>query len=224
MPVPGHIPEEKQGNMKIRYLFYAILLSGIVLSACKKDEDNNNNDQDTPPVKYKTIKVETGYGDFRIWLYNETPLHGNNFLDLVGQGFYDSLIYHRVVDNFVVQGGDPEGTGYGGTGYTIPAEFVSSIHHVYGAVGMARNDNPEKESNGSQYYIVVNPNGTSFLDMNYTVFGYVFTGMEAVFDISKVAVDSNDRPLETVYMKKLTIEEYTAAQLKDLFGYTAPVK
>ncbi|MBN1339948.1 MAG: peptidylprolyl isomerase [Bacteroidales bacterium] len=211
--------------MKIKLLFVSALILGIVVSACKKDEEPN--EQVTPPVKYKTIKVETSFGNFRIWLYNETPQHRDNFLELAGQEFYDSLIYHRVVDNFVVQGGDPEGTGYGGPGYTVPAEFVSSLHHVYGAVGMARmsdNINPDKESNGSQYYIVVDTAGTSFLDMNYTVFGFVFHGMDAVFNISKVDVDTNDRPLETVYMNKMTIEEYTAAELKNLFGYTAPVK
>jgi cyclophilin family peptidyl-prolyl cis-trans isomerase len=175
--------------------------------------------------KYKVVKLETDFGDMMIWLYNETPNHKANFLNLTGMGFYDSLIFHRVVYDFVIQGGDPEGTGYGGPGYTIPAEIDSSLHHVYGAVGAARlpdNINPDRDSNGSQFYIVTDPDGESFLDYNYTIFGYVFSGMDAAFAISQVAVDSLDKPLETVYMKKLTVEEYTEDELLDLFGFEIP--
>lgn len=171
---------------------------------------------------YKTILIETDFGDFRIWLYPETPLHKQNFIDLTEQGFYNGLIYHRVVYDFVVQGGDPEGTGFGGPGYNIPAEIIPGLNHVYGAVGMARwpdNVNPERESNGSQYYIVSDPDGESFLDGDYTVFGFVFAGMDAVFDISQVDVDENDKPLEDVVMNELTIQNYTASELKDLFDF-----
>jgi cyclophilin family peptidyl-prolyl cis-trans isomerase len=176
-------------------------------------------------LRYKAVKVETDFGDFRIWLYHLTPLHRQNFLNLTQQGFYDSLIYHRVVEDFVVQGGDPEGTGYGGPGYNIPAEIIPGLDHVYGAVGAARfpdNVNPDKESNGSQYYIVCDPDGEPFLNGNYSVFGFVFQGMDAVFAISQVAVDTNDKPLINVYMKKLTVESFTAKELQDQFDFTIP--
>ena len=175
--------------------------------------------------KYKVVKMETDFGNMLIWLYNETPNHKANFLNLVSLGFYDSLIFHRVVYDFVIQGGDPEGTGYGGPGYTIPAEIVDTMQHRYGAVGAARQAdsvNPDRDSNGSQFYIVTDPDGEPYLDGKYTIFGYVFSGMDAAFDISQVAVDSLNRPLDTVYMKKLTIEEYTEQELLDQFGFVVP--
>ncbi len=175
--------------------------------------------------KYKVVKLETDFGDMMIWLYNETPIHKANFLNLTNSGFYDSLIFHRVVYDFVIQGGDPEGTGFGGPGYTIPAEIVDTMQHRYGAVGAARQSdyyNPDRESNGSQFYIVTDPDGEPDLNGKYTIFGYVFSDMEAAFDISQVAVDSLNKPLETVYMKKLTVEEYTAEELNDIFGFEIP--
>lgn len=183
------------------------------------------SDTITIHVQYKTVRVETDFGDFRIWLYHETPLHRNNFLTLTNQGFYDSLLFHRVVYDFVIQGGDPEGTGYGGPGYEIPAEIIDTMHHRYGAVGAARQAdfyNPERKSNGSQFYIVSDPDGQSNLDTLYTVFGYVFSGIEAVFSISQVEVDGNDRPVNDVFMKKLTIEFFTREELKDEYGFVIP--
>jgi len=210
--------------MKKNQLAFAFLITLLVFFvACKKDEPDPEPEPD--PTKYEVVKVETDFGDFLIWLYDETPLHKENFLALTSQGFYDSLIYHRVVDDFVVQGGDPEGTGFGGPGYTIEAEIIDSMHHQYGAVGAARQSdfwNPERESNGSQYYIVCDPNGEPNLDSLYTIFGFVFSGMDAVFDISKVDVDTIARPLNDVFMKKLSIKEYTATELEDNFDFILP--
>ncbi|RLD53830.1 MAG: hypothetical protein DRJ05_15780, partial [Bacteroidetes bacterium] len=169
---------------------------------------------------YPTIKVETDFGDFRIWLYAQTVLHRANMISLANQHFYDSLTFHRIVYDFVVQGGDPQGDGFGGPGYTLPAEIVPGLNHVYGAVGAARQSdeyNPDRDSNGSQYYIVSNPDGTSFLDGNYSVFGFVFSGMDVVFEISEVEVDGNSHPLETVYMNTVSVEEFSAQQLEDDF-------
>ena len=87
---------------------------------------------------------------------------------------------------------------------------------------MHDNYNPDRESNGSQFYIVCDPDGEPFLDGKYTVFGYVFSGMETVFSISQVPVDTNDRPLSDVFMKNLSIEKYTADELKNNFGFTIP--
>ena len=203
-------------------IWLLLLAFSVIAISCNKDEEE---EQEPEPVKYEVVKVETDFGDFMIWLYDVTPLHKQNFLDLTNQGFYDSLIYHRVVDDFVVQGGDPEGTGYGGPGYTIPAEIIDSMQHQYGAVGAARQSdywNPERESNGSQYYIVCDPDGEPNLDSLYTIFGYVFSGMDAVFNISKVDVDTNARPVDDVFMKNLSVEKYTEAELKDDFNFVIP--
>ena len=172
-------------------------------------------------VSYKLPRIETVFGAIVIWLYPITPLHRNNFIKLVTNKFYDSLIFHRVIHDFVIQGGDPLGTGYGGPGYTIPAEIKSSLTHINGAVGAARDNNPAKASNGSQFYIVNNPVGTHNLDGNYTVFGQVISGINVVDSISLVPVNpANDRPLNNVYMKNIRIVNYTAAELKTIFGYS----
>ena len=199
-----------------------IVFSILAVSCDKKDKEEENP---PAPTKYEVVKVNTDFGDFMIWLYDTTTLHKQNFLTLTKNGFYDNLIYHRVIFDFVIQGGDPDGTGSGGPGYNIPAEIVDGLDHVYGAVGAARLPdtlNPDRESNGSQYYIVCDQEGEHFLDGNYTVFGYVFSGMETVFDISEVAVDANDRPVNDVLMKTLTIETYTEQELKDDFNFDIP--
>ncbi|MBN2174360.1 MAG: peptidylprolyl isomerase [Bacteroidales bacterium] len=209
---------------QLRYLIILMIALPLVFGSCKKDKEE---EQTPAPQKYQVVKVETDFGNFMIWLYDDTPQHKENFINLVGQGFFDSLIFHRVVYDFVIQGGDPEGTGYGGPGYNIPAEIVAAHHHIYGSVGAARlpdNLNPDRESNGSQYYIVCDPDGEPSLDGDYTVFGIVFSGMDVVFDISQVPVDvdANHRPLDNVYMKKLVFEEYTAVELSENYGFVIP--
>lgn len=181
----------------------------------------------TEPDKYEIIKVTTDSGIMYYWLYNQTPGHKKNFLTLTASKFYDSLLFHRIVLNFVIQGGDPTGTGNGGPGYDIPAEFNDSLTHVYGAIGAARlpdAQNPQKKSNGSQYYIVVNTAGEHSLDHNYTVFGIVIGGMNVAMAISKVPVNTanNDRPLTNIYMKKVEIVYYSASDLLSTFGFKIP--
>ena len=116
------------------------------------------------PVEQKVL-IKTNHGDFVVKLYNETPKHRENFIKLVDSTYYDSLLFHRVIDKFMIQGGDPESKnapatkrlGNGGPGYTIKAEFVDGIYHKRGALAAARegdNVNPEKRSSGSQFYIV----------------------------------------------------------------------
>jgi len=107
-------------------------------------------------------KLSTSLGDLTIVLYDETPKHRDNFMKLVNEGFYEGLLFHRVINSFMIQGGDPNSRdtsssaalGNGGPGYTIPAEFVPSLIHKKGALAAARTNNPKKESSGSQYYIV----------------------------------------------------------------------
>src|SRR5690349_4622324 len=108
------------------------------------------------------VKISTSYGDMVIKLYNETPQHRDNFLKLVKEHFYDSLLFHRVIKGFMLQGGDPQSKnasptqmlGSGDVGYTIPAEFNQKLIHKKGALAAARTENPEKKSSGCQFYIV----------------------------------------------------------------------
>lgn len=127
--------------------------------------------------------IKTSKGDVVVSLdASAAPEHVNNFIFLSNQGFYDGLTFHRVEPGFVIQGGDPEGSGQGGPGYTIPGEF--DLTHIEGALAMARlpdQVNPDRASSGSQFYITLAP--TPFLDGQYSVFGKVETGMEVVQSI-----------------------------------------
>jgi len=157
------------------------------------------------------VVVETPRGTIRLQLYRQTPIHRANFIRLAKEGFYNGTTFHRVVPNFVIQGGDPNSKdedplndGLGGPGYTLPAEFVAELRHEYGAVGAARQGdaiNPKRESNGSQFYIVINKAGTPFLDGAYTVFGKVLEGMEVAEAIAQVTRDRADRPQEPIPMQ-----------------------
>ncbi|MBD1393731.1 peptidylprolyl isomerase [Mucilaginibacter glaciei] len=117
------------------------------------------------PPKNQYVRVKTSYGDCIIRLYNETPLHRDNFIKLTKKGFYNGTLFHRVIQNFMIQGGDPDSKdttktkpgaelGNGDVGYTVPAEFRDSIFHKRGVLAAARDDNPKKASSGCQFYIV----------------------------------------------------------------------
>ena len=152
--------------------------------------------------------IHTEFGDMKGILYNETPKHRDNFVKLAKSGFYDGLLFHRVIMGFMIQGGDPlsknakEGQtlGNGDPGYTIPAEFNAALKHKRGALAAARTDNPEKASSGSQFYIVQPEKGTHFLDMNYTVFGEVTEGFDVIDKIASAPKDQHDRPLKDIKM------------------------
>src|SRR5690606_23133321 len=118
---------------------------------------------------HKYVRITTSKGVCILRLYDETPLHRDNFIELVRSGYYDDLLFHRVIRNFMIQGGDPDSRyaaerqqlGDGGPDYTIPAEFRDSLFHKKGVIGAARDDNPEKASSGSQFYLV---QGRTFTD------------------------------------------------------------
>ena len=145
----------------------------------------------------------TTLGDFTATLRDEiVPITANNFINLTNSGFYDGLIFHRVVEGFVIQDGCPLGTGYGGPGYTIPDEFSPLLHHDSpGVLAMARTSQPN--SAGSQYYITLVP--TPHLDGNYAIFGKVFEGLDVVMAIGNVPVDANNHPVNDVYIDSLRV-------------------
>jgi cyclophilin family peptidyl-prolyl cis-trans isomerase len=157
------------------------------------------------------VKIgETNAGKIKFKFYtNEAPKTCANFVKLAEQGFYNGLIFHRVISGFMIQGGDPSGNGTGGPGYTVPAEFNSNIKHIRGAVATARQGdqvNPTKASSGSQFYICHAP--AHFLDGNYTIFGQV-EGDESFNVVDKIAAvktGPNDKPTIPVVMEKVTIE------------------
>ena len=136
------------------------------------------------PSKTYVATISTAKGDIVVQLdASAAPLTVNNFVFLAKQGFYDNLTFHRVEPGFVIQGGDPTGTGAGGPGYTVPAEI--QLPHVEGAIAMARRAdeaNPTRASSGSQFYITLAP--TPFLDGAYTAFGHVIAGMDVVQSIA----------------------------------------
>ena len=165
-----------------------------------------------------TIEMENG-GVIKAELYPEVaPNTVNNFVSLVKQGFYDGIIFHRVIPGFMIQGGDPKGVGSGGPGYCIKGEFNSNgfkndLLHTRGVLSMARTMAPN--SAGSQFFIM--HEDAPHLDGQYAAFGKVIEGIEVVDEICKVRTDYNDRPRINQTMKKVTV---------DTFGveYPEPVK
>lgn len=137
--------------------------------------------QDVP--EGNIVAIETTKGPVVMELYPDVaPKHVESFKTLIAKGFYDGLTFHRVVPNFVVQGGDPKGDGTGGPGYNLKAEF-SDLPHKRGTVAMARSGHPD--SAGSQFYIVLDENNVRHLDGQYTIFGHVVRGMENVDNIKE---------------------------------------
>ena len=164
------------------------------------------------------VVIETSLGNITIALYNETPQHRDNFIKLTNDKFYDGVLFHRIIQNFMIQTGDPDSKtaakgqalGRGGPGYTIPAEFVSKFNHKRGAVAAARMGdqvNPQRASSGSQFYIVDNKDGAHFLDGQYTVFGEVLQGMDVVDRIAAQPKDQGDRPLEDIKIISVKVVE-----------------
>jgi len=191
----------------------------------------NNN----PKKKvYEVVKITTDYGIILIWLYDQTPLHKENFIKLTKEGYFNGTTFHRVIKNFVIQGGDPNSKdtdtlndGQGGPDYTIQHEIKPDVlKHIYGAVGAARegdNINPDKRSSGSQFYIVINKKGTPHLDGGYTVFGIVISGMEVAEKIADQPKNKvNNRPFRDI---KMTVEivNLNAKQLLKKYKFAVPI-
>ncbi|MEE0889130.1 MAG: peptidylprolyl isomerase [Bacteroidales bacterium] len=163
--------------MNTKKNLFLILLMGIFMGACSSKMAKveattpQENKEETKEITTMVL-ISTNYGDMKAILYNETPLHRDNFIKLVKEGYYDGTLFHRVIDGFMIQGGDPDSKtakpkqmlGQGGPGYTIPAEFKQELIHKKGALAAARmgdNVNPQKASSGSQFYIAQGKRYTS---------------------------------------------------------------
>lgn len=202
--------------------------------------------------KHHYVRLKTSFGECVIKLYNETPKHRDNFIKLTKDKVYEGSLFHRVIKDFMVQGGDPDskaakpGTllGEGSVGYTVPAEFRDSLFHKKGVLAAARDDNPDKASSGSQFYIVQGKKfsdeqldgietkrlkfkipleqreiyktigGAPHLDRTYTVFGEVVKGLELVDQIAATVTDKNDRPVNDVKMSITLLKRREAKKLE----------
>lgn len=159
-----------------------------------------------------TIEMENG-GVMKVELYPETaPNTVANFISLVEKGFYNGTIFHRVIPGFMIQGGDPEGTGMGGPGYRIKGEFTANrfqndLKHTKGVISMARSGHPD--SAGSQFFIMVDD--APHLDGQYASFGKMIEGIEVADQIVSVATNYSDRPLEEQRMRSVTVETFGEA-------------
>ena len=162
--------------------------------------------------------IVTNLGTIKVKLYNKTPKHRDNFEKLALSGYYDGLLFHRVIDGFMIQGGDPftrdtalvARYGQGGPNYTIPAEFVPEYRHKKGALAAARRGdaaNPKRESSGSQFYLVQNEQACAQLDGQYTVYGETVEGLDVIDKIARVARDRRDLPINPVRILRVELDE-----------------
>jgi len=185
-------------NKKITIFITALIFVSIIIGVMYKSSITG----DTVQMDKTQILLETNKGNIIIELYDEMPVTAGNFQKLVEQGFYDGVIFHRVIDGFMIQGGDPTGTGGGGPGYKIKDEFTKTEldKNNRGTISMA---NSGPNTGGSQFFInLVNNN---FLDGKHPVFGKVIKGMDVVDKIGKVKTDANDKPLEEIKIIKAKV-------------------
>jgi len=205
--------------------------------------------------KNQYIKISTNKGTVIIKLYNETPLHRDNFIKVAKTGLYNGVLFHRVIKEFMIQGGDPDSKnatpeaslGNGGLNYTVPAEFRDSLFHKKGVLAAARDNNPEKASSSTQFYIVQGKvwndstlnlteekrlkhkipewqrqvyktiGGSPHLDRNYTVYGEVVKGLEMVDAIASEPTGKADRPLTDIKMQVTVLKKREARKLEREF-------
>ena len=210
----------KRNSMK-RITILAVI--AIVLASCgprgaKNAEGGAQTDSTATETAMEQTRINepefdiiTSKGTMRVKLYSKTPKHRDNFIKLVKENYYDSVRFHRVIEGFMIQTGDPYSRdtakidlwGQGGPDYTVPAEFVNEYWHKKGALAAARRGdmaNPTKASSGSQFYIVHDENACLHLDGQYTIFGEVVDGLDVIDKIATVDVDRYDRPYEDVFI------------------------
>jgi cyclophilin family peptidyl-prolyl cis-trans isomerase len=193
-----------------------VLSIGLIATSCgnRKKAEQNNTDMAETTVYEPEFNIVTNFGTMKIKLYDKTPKHRENFTKLVSEKYYDGIRFHRVIEGFMIQTGDPysrdlsmaNAWGTGGPEYTIPAEFVSQYYHKKGALAAARKGdmaNPKKASSGSQFYIVHDENNCLHLDGQYTIFGEVVEGLEIIDKIAAVETDPYDRPLQDVIIESI---------------------
>lgn len=163
------------------------------------------------------LDIVTSMGTIKVKLYSKTPKHRDNFVKLARTRYYDGILFHRVINQFMIQAGDPytkdtamrDHWGEGGPGYTVPAEFVNEYYHKKGALAAARMSdlaNPKKASSGSQFYIVQDEMNCLHLDGQYTIFGETISGLDVIDRIASVPTDPYDRPTREVKIISIRLD------------------
>ena len=215
----------KQNDMKRILIIMAALTFAVASCGPRGGKGASEAEQADSTATVQTMEnkqieepmfdIYTSKGKMRIKLYNKTPKHRDNFVKLVNEKYYDGVRFHRVIEGFMIQTGDPYSRdtakidlwGQGGPDYTVPAEFVNEYWHKKGALAAARRGdmaNPTKASSGSQFYIVHDENACLHLDGQYSIFGEVVEGLEIIDRIAAVDTDPYDRPLEDVFIDRIT--------------------
>lgn len=197
----------------------AAAVASVSCSSCSSNSqnaaDNETTDMENTQINEPEFDIVTTHGTMRVKLYSKTPKHRDNFKKLVADKYYDGIRFHRVIEGFMIQAGDPYSRdtsmidmwGQGGPDYTVPAEFVNEYWHKKGALAAARKGdmaNPKKASSGSQFYIVHDENACLHLDGQYSIFGEVVDGLDVIDKIAAVDVDRMDRPYEDVMIISVT--------------------
>ena len=185
--------------------------------ACRNESAESAETQtamENTMIQEPEFDIVTTHGTMRVKLYSKTPKHRDNFVKLVKENYYDGVRFHRVIEGFMIQTGDPYSRdtsminrwGQGGPDYTVPAEFVNEYWHKKGALAAARKGdmaNPTKASSGSQFYIVHDENACLPLDGQYSIFGEVIDGLNVIDRIAAVPTDMYDRPYEDVIIETI---------------------
>ena len=189
------------------------------IAAVKATEDSLKMEKKVSELSQEPVfDIITNLGTMVVKLYSGTPKHRDNFAKLAMSGFYNGVLFHRVINGFMIQAGDPlskdeaqkAAWGTGGPGYTVPAEIKPEYNHKKGALAAARRGdaaNPYKESSGSQFYIVQDERACAQLDGAYTVFGEVIDGIPVIDKIAAVQTDGRDRPLSPVKIVTIKVHE-----------------
>ena len=206
-------------------------MASVSCSSCSSESQqdataNETTEMENTQINEPEFDIVTTHGTMRVKLYSKTPKHRDNFKKLVAEKYYDDIRFHRVIEGFMIQAGDPFSRdtslinmwGQGGPDYTVPAEFVNEYWHKKGALAAARKGdmaNPMKASSGSQFYIVHDENACLHLDGQYSIFGEVIEGLDVIDKIAAVPVDRMDRPYEDVKIitvKPVVVEPETPVQ------------
>ena len=195
----------------MKRMLIAVLALMLVFTGGCFAADGAGNAQNSGGMKKMANRIAvftTNRGTFEVELFEDkAPITAKNFIDLSEKGFYNGVTFHRVIDGFMIQGGDPTGTGTGGPGYTIEDEFVSGLNFTgEGILAMANTGRPH--TGGSQFFITLA--ATSWLNGKHTIFGKVTKGMDVVRKIGHMETDFQDRPLEDVVIEKIEIKDAAA--------------
>lgn len=212
----------KSRLIRFSALLLALLwLAGPVLAADKPGKRPRKSKKD------EVVTITTTQGIIRLVLFDDTPLHKANFLQKAKSGFYDGTSFHRIIDNFMIQGGDAnskdadptnDGLGRANEG-TVPAELGPGHKHEYGAVAAARMGGPAgTPSSSTQFYLVENHGGAHFLDGQYTVFGQVIQGLEVIDKLAKLPKDERDHPTVEARMT-MKVAKLKHKKITQLYGY-----